>query len=77
MGREGCDAAWWQGEDGDSSERWARCSQDITSDIIYTYFRGKSGPRKHIMMVISGTKMINPNFSSSANAVFFITIFFF
>lgn len=52
-------------------------SQEVTSGIIYTYFGGQLGPRKPIMMVISGKQMINPNFSTSASAVFFISIFFF
>lgn len=53
-----------------------RNPQEITGGIIYTYFTGKSGPRKHIMMVIGGTQMINPNFSSSPSAVFFVSIYF-
>lgn len=80
-GEDGEDAMAPEGRerDGAGSERWGRRGTPRRSPVVlFTHIsEAKSGPRKHIMTVIGGTQMINPNFSSSARAVFFVSIFAF
>lgn len=59
-------------EKGVSRERWG----GNPGGIICAYFRGKSGARKRVMMLIGGTQMINPNCTTSASMVFFTLISF-